>query len=273
MLLYQENKSVSRLFVCYCCCVRTRQIFCTYAHRTEQHGSDFAFLVPWIAGGWIKLLFMFWAKVTDDFACRKNKRRKPTQLLFFIVAFISSRRCIRFARAWAVPCFLVGVLLFSEPTITGTNPNRCHHQMFDFFATIDNNKKWLLCCRSMVDSDALLAVNVWYAPSFVFSRISSLSTSVPYLARARTIMINEAAKPTKLSNIVWCCKPCISPSACTEIERVVPRAVPRRHVTRRSTYLLPVYIAPHSRTDIFLHHLCLRVAELVLSRWKLSAHW
>ena len=42
-------------------------------------------------------------------------------------------------------------------------------------------------------------------------------------------MTNEAAKPTKLSNIAYCCKSRISPPACEEIERVVSRADPRKH--------------------------------------------
>ena len=46
------------------------------------------------------------------------------------------------------------------------------------------------------------------------------------------IVINGAAKPTKLSNNVSCCKFRISPSALTEIERVVPRADPRRYKRR-----------------------------------------
>ena len=51
-------------------------------------------------------------------------------------------------------------------------------------------------------------------------------------ARPNHIMINEAAKRTQLSNNVYCCKSGISPFACTEIERVVPRADPRRHERR-----------------------------------------
>ena len=58
--------------------------------------------------------------------------------------------------------------------------------------------------------------------------------------RQDPIMINEGAKPTKVSNIEYCGNPLISPSAFTEIERVVPWANSWRHVIRltlRNSYL------------------------------------
>ena len=59
-------------------------------------------------------------------------------------------------------------------------------------------------------------------------------------------MINETARAAKLSNNACCCKSRISSSACTEIERVVPRADPTRH-DRRLTLSPTWYLSISSR--------------------------
>ena len=122
---------------------------------------------------------------------------------------------------------------------------------------------------SLVGSDTLLAVHV--RRPFAFSRTSSLSRGVPYLARTRTtyITISEAANPTKSSNNVYCCKLRISPSSRTEIERVILRAVPRRRETRLSpTYLICLNCPAFNPLKKYL----LNIISRVFTRWNLCFH-
>ena len=80
-------------------------------------------------------------------------------------------------------------------------------------------------------------------------------------------MINEAAKSSKLSNNAYCCKSLISPSACTEMERFVPRADPRRHERRLTLSLISPYyllsVSPYL-SSVSPYLICLRIMYKVL---------